>query len=150
MSERRFRAIAIAVIRRGGDLLVFEAHDSVKRERYYRPLGGGIEFGELAADAVRRELAEEVGSGLLDVRRLGVLENVFRLEGEPWHEIVFVFDARLADESLYERERWHGFGDIEPFPVFWLPLERVERGEAILYPTGLLELLALPESGSAG
>jgi hypothetical protein len=30
---------------------------------------------------------------------------------------------------------------VAPFPVCWLPLERVERGEAILYPEGLLELL---------
>jgi ADP-ribose pyrophosphatase YjhB (NUDIX family) len=91
VSDGRIRPLAIAVIRRGGELLVFEAYDSHKREVYHRPLGGEIDFGEPAADAVRRELREELGSDLLDVRRLGVVETIFTYEGEPWHEIVFVF-----------------------------------------------------------
>jgi len=47
------RVIAIAVISRRSDgaLLVYDGYDTVKRERYHRPLGGGIEFGETAEDA---------------------------------------------------------------------------------------------------
>jgi ADP-ribose pyrophosphatase YjhB (NUDIX family) len=140
VSDGRIRGLAIAVVRRGSDILVFEAYDSVKGEVFHRPLGGEIDFGEPAAEAVRRELREEIGSELLDVRRLGVLESIFTLEGEPWHEIVFAFEARLADDSLYRRERWRGGDDVR-FPVCWMPVERFERGEAIVYPEGLLELL---------
>jgi 8-oxo-dGTP pyrophosphatase MutT (NUDIX family) len=142
MSQDRIRVLAIAVVRRGGDLLVFEAHDSVKDEVFHRPLGGGIDFAEPAADAVRRELREELGCELLGARELGVLESIFTWEREPCHEVAFVFEGTLAGESLYERERWEATpDDVAPFPVLWLPLERVERGEAILYPEGLLELL---------
>lgn len=42
------RPIALAIPRRGDDLLVFEYHDRSKGETFCRPLGGGIEFGETA------------------------------------------------------------------------------------------------------
>jgi 8-oxo-dGTP pyrophosphatase MutT (NUDIX family) len=40
--------------------LVAHGHDSVKSEDFYRPLGGGIEFGELSEAALRREIKEEL------------------------------------------------------------------------------------------
>ena len=49
------RHIAICVFRRGSRILVARGTDDVKRESFYRPLGGEIEFGETAVDALRRE-----------------------------------------------------------------------------------------------
>jgi ADP-ribose pyrophosphatase YjhB (NUDIX family) len=99
------RVIAIAVISRPSDgaLLVYDGYDSVKSELHHRPLGGGIEFGETAEAAVRRELREEIGAELDDVALLGFLENRFTCDGRPGHQIVAVFSARLADTSLYAR-----------------------------------------------
>ena len=36
----------MAVIERDGKILVGEGHDEVKKEAFYRPLGGGVDFGE--------------------------------------------------------------------------------------------------------
>ena len=47
----------------------------------WRPLGGGVEFGERAAEAVGREFVEEIGQALVDVRLLCVLENLFVYDG---------------------------------------------------------------------
>ncbi|MEU1844024.1 NUDIX hydrolase [Micromonospora sediminicola] len=144
-SPPHIRAVAVAVVRRGDDLLVFEAHDATKRETFYRPLGGGVEFGESAAEAVRRELREELAVELSGVELLGVLENIFTAFGRAGHEIVFVFSADLADPSIYERDAVGIVAD-EGSPVSWQPLRRFAGGEAILYPDGLLDLLprALP------
>src|SRR5438552_18856672 len=100
------RPIAVCVLRhpqRPGHLLLEEGYDRVKREHFFRPLGGGIEFGERAQEALAREMREELDAALTDVRLLGVLENRFTFEGTPGHEVVFVFAAAFADRSLYEK-----------------------------------------------
>ncbi len=102
-SRARIRLVALAVIRDGPRLLVrrYETPDS---DRYYRPLGGAVEFGERAAQTAIRELREEIGAEIENVRYLATLENLFERDGQPGHQIVFVFDADFADRSHYAAE----------------------------------------------
>lgn len=99
MKPKQIRVIAICVIWVESRILVLEGFDSVKNTFYYRPLGGGVEPGETSHDAVAREIQEEIGLKVTDLRLLGVLENLFQLEGEPFHEVVFVHEGRFQDES---------------------------------------------------
>ena len=69
------RPVALCVIRRDGNLLVFEGYDTAKKDHFYRPLGGTIEFGESSADAAAREMAEELNTEVRNVRWLGVIEE---------------------------------------------------------------------------
>lgn len=134
------RPIAVAVPRRGDDLLVFEYHDSTKDETFYRPLGGGIDFGETAEAAIRPELREELDVELLDVRLLGVLENLFHAFGRDGHEIVFVYDCRLADQSVYERDMVGEILDDAGTKVMWRSLSSF-NADSPLYPAGLADML---------
>jgi ADP-ribose pyrophosphatase YjhB (NUDIX family) len=143
--KQRIRAIALCVIRHQDRILVNESEDAAKGERFFRPLGGGIDFGERAEDAARRELLEEIEAEVADVRLLGVLENIFTFNGKPRHEVLFIFEADLVDRSLHQRELIEGeLHKHEPIRATWQPLDRFTRGEAILYPSGLLELLRRP------
>jgi ADP-ribose pyrophosphatase YjhB (NUDIX family) len=133
----RIRVLALAVVRRGDELLVHGGEDEVKGERFHRLPGGEIELGERGEEAVRRELREEIGVELAGVRYLGTVENVFTYRGEPGHEVALLFEARLAEETLYERER---------FPIVEPGAEATEMswadaaGGLPLYPTGAVEL----------
>lgn len=144
MTPGTIRPIAICVIRRGEEILVFEAHDAKEGLTYYRPLGGGLLFGEGSEDAVRRELGEEIGAELENVALLGVLENTFELEGVPAHEIVFVYEGTFADGSLYERDAFDVVEETERLVGVWRPVTSFDMSRTPLYPTGLLELIARP------
>ena len=136
------RPIALCVVRRSGKLLIFEGYDRVKRDHYYRPLGGRIEFGETGANAAAREISEEIQTRVRDVRWLGMLENLFVVNGEQGHEIVLVYEADLADETLYDRcPIWGQEDDGSPIKAIWKPMADFRSGRSRLVPEGLLAML---------
>ena len=127
----RPRPIALAVIRHDDRLLVFEVADPVRGITGYRPLGGSIEFGERGHETVARELLEEIGAKLVDIRYLATLENIHEYLGRPGHEIVRVYEGRLSDASFYGRELIEGVEeDGEPLRCMWKPIAvlRTETG----------------------
>lgn len=137
------RPIAICVIRQEDAIFVFEGRDGVKKETFYRPLGGAIEFGEYSIDTVRREMREEIGAQIHNIRYLGTLENVFHCDGEAGHEIVMVYEADFADPTLYQKTAVTGYEDSGvPFKAVWKPLTCFRDAHEPLYPDGLLQLLA--------
>jgi len=101
MDSATIRVIAICLFRRGGEILVTEGFDTANNRRYARPLGGGVELGETSEQAIVREIREELGAEVQDLKLLGVLENLFKLEGRQQHEVVFVYDGEFEDKSLY-------------------------------------------------
>ena len=138
----QIRPIALCVFKNNNRILVFEGYDPVKKETFYRPLGGGIEFWETAQDAVRRELKEEIQVNVGDVRFLGVLENIFTFNGKPYHEIVMIYDGALAESRLYQQSVIVGKeANGEDICVVWKNLDEFGEGKSILYPDGLLEML---------
>ena len=97
------RVIAICLFRRDDQILVFAGFDRVKGTAYYRPLGGGVDAGETSAQALVREMQEELGAEVTDLQLVGVLESIFTVDERAGHEIVFVYDGRFVDESFYTR-----------------------------------------------
>jgi 8-oxo-dGTP pyrophosphatase MutT (NUDIX family) len=143
MKKNRIRPLAICVFRHNNCILVAEGFDPVKSEVFYRPLGGGIEFGETSDQTVRRELLEEIGAEVTDLKYLGTLENVYVFNGTPGHEIIQIYDGVLKDPELYRKTEIVGREvDIDDtFRAVWKNIDEFGRGKSILYPTGLLELL---------
>src|SRR6185437_10059082 len=135
------RPVAICIFRRAHEILVVEAFDPVKAETFYRPLGGGIEFGETSAAAMEREVREEVSADVTDLRYVGTLENLFVYNGQPGHEIVQVHEGRFANSALYTAIELSGVeSDGTPFRAAWKSLDSF-GSTCPLYPDGLREML---------
>src|SRR5262245_49495766 len=141
MRPGRIRVLALGIIWRGDELLLMEGYDPSKRQTFYRPLGGGVECGEDACDALTREFAEELGAELVNIHYLGTPENVFTFVGQPGYEILLFFAADFADETLYARDDLVAVEDQERIPTAWKRLDEC-TDKTTLYPEGLSELLA--------
>lgn len=133
----RIRPLSICLFRRGDRILVHEAEDPVKGIRFARPLGGGIDFGEHSRDAVIREIREELGAEITDVKFVCMMESIYIYLGKPGHELVFVYDARFADESLYEYEALQVIEGKRKFEARWRSLDELKAENILLVPEGL-------------
>ncbi|MGO2932227.1 NUDIX domain-containing protein [Microbacterium sp.] len=99
---------------------------------FHRLIGGGVELGETHRDAIIREIDEELGSGIVDLTHLGMIENIFRYNGELGHEIVALYTGRMVHVpsedggTLTESD-----GSI--VPVVWRPMDDAGVAQP-LYP----------------
>ncbi len=142
MRDGYIRTIVLGIFRHEGRLLVFEGHDPIRGVTFYRPLGGGVEFGEYGHQALAREIGEELGAEVTDVRYLGAIQNIFTHAGKQGHEIALVYEARFTDPACYQPD---AFADAQeddgtPITVSWKPLADFEAG-AFLVPVELREIL---------
>jgi thiaminase (transcriptional activator TenA) len=135
------RPLVAAVVRRGDRLLVWDDHDPVTGKVVAVPLAGGIEFGETAAEAVTRELREEVGATVVRAELLGAVEDIYDWAGQKRHELYLCYDVELAERAIYESDPVPvAEPDGTEYVARWRPLSEL-RESARLVPNGLLDLL---------
>ena len=141
-TNARIRPLAVCIFRREDSIFVSKCFDPKKREIFFRPIGGGIEFGEYGKQAVIREVQEEIGAAITNVTLIETIENLFTFNGKPGHEIVLLFQADFEDRSFYEDgERQIVEGGKVVSTANWEPLENFLKGPAAIYPAGILEIL---------
>lgn len=137
--DYKIRPIALALIRNAyGQFLFHKGTDTVKDEIFYRPLGGGIEFGETGERALVREIREELGQEIKVAPLVASFENIFTYEGLRGHEIVMLFPASFVDTDIYKKVELDivESGQIVGKAV-WRSLAEIHREGSKVYPDGL-------------
>ncbi|MBE7162926.1 MAG: NUDIX domain-containing protein [Williamsia herbipolensis] len=130
------RPIALALIRRPADgAVLVTGHGMDTDDPRVRPVGGGIEFGESAGEALGRELREELGVGVRDARLLSVFESIFEVDGITGHEIVVAFATDVDDAGLVDRDRFPILDAPHEIAFWWRPGD-----PGRLVPEALLDL----------
>lgn len=134
------RNIAVGLPVKQGHVLALSGTDRSRGLDFLRAIGGGIEFGERAEEALHREFGEELGVTLQTAELLGVRDNIFTYEGVPGHEIAHIYAVRSIELDAVPLDAELHVLD-EGSPVRWVPIAEVRDGTRPLFPDGATELL---------
>jgi 8-oxo-dGTP pyrophosphatase MutT (NUDIX family) len=105
------------------------------------PLAGGIEFGETGAEAIARELSEEIGATATRVEYLGLLEDIFDWNGQRRHELYLVYEVAVAERAIYESDEVEVADEGDSYRAQWRPLSEFVNAVRLV-PNGLLDLIS--------
>jgi 8-oxo-dGTP diphosphatase len=128
-SERKLPGVGCgAAILREGRLLLVKRLKPPEAGCWNLP-GGKVDFCERAADAVRREITEELGVGIELTRALGFVEMIG--EGQHWlspiYEAVIVSGEPVnAEPDKHEAVLWANL-DAPPGPLALAAREAIAR-----------------------
>jgi 8-oxo-dGTP diphosphatase len=139
MSQPRIRA-AVALHGPQGVLLV--RHQKQDRSYWLLP-GGGVEFGESATAAARRELLEETGLEVEVDELMYVAESM--APDQSRHVVHLVFRARLMGGTIAVEHEPERVGRGRVVEVQWVALDKIEA--LVMHPpltNQLLEALKQP------
>jgi 8-oxo-dGTP diphosphatase len=122
--------MGVLVMRRGRVLL--GRRRGSHGEGYYAAPGGHIEFGESFEQAARREVREETGLEIADLKLLSVGNYVFKREDGERHyiDVDFVCEAPAGEPLSAEPEKcdgwdWYDLDDL-PQPLFVVTRRMIE------------------------
>ena len=107
---------------------------SVEASKFYRVIGGSIDFDEDAETAVRREVREELNTEIEDLTHLDVVENRFTYTGERGHEVIFLYKGIPKKKDWDMARPFHIIEDTYEFDAVWVPIHALLHGEITLYP----------------
>lgn len=133
------RPIALGIAKKDNKILVGIGYDKVKKQTFYRALGGGIEFGETSKDAVKREFQEEIHSDITVGELLGVTENIFTYQGKTGHEIVFLYSIEIPNDNF--KNDYEINDEVGKYNAVWVNIDDFKSGKKIIYPEGFLKYI---------
>lgn len=135
---KEIRPIALGLAIKDNKVLVSEGYDKVKKQAFYRCLGGGIEFLEKSDEALKREFKEEIGADITIKNFLGLSENIFTYEGKNGHELIFIYSVEVKDCDYKEE---YTIIDEQNSIAKWIDIDKFKSKEAIIFPQDVINYL---------
>ncbi len=127
-SDQRYPepTVGALILNSKGEMLLVKSH---KWGDKYTIAGGHVEVGETLAAALEREIREEVGLEISDVKFLMTQEAIFSGEfWEPRHFIFFDFVCRaLGDEPQVDGREIQSFEWVDPGAALKMNLDSFTR-----------------------
>ena len=136
---KEIRPIVLGLAIKNNKLLVSEGFDKIKHQKFYRCLGGGIEFLEKSVDALKREFLEEINVPVTVKDFLGISENIFTYQGKKAHELVLYYAVHIPD--AYFKEKYIVNDDNGQSVAIWIDVDEFKINKKMLYPKEVFQYL---------
>jgi len=140
--KKNIQCVTHGLILNQSKILVYEVEDKIKKKSFFRLIGGHIEFGESASEALKREFIEEINQEIQIVRKLDVFENIFTYKGDSQHEFVSLFEVKFLNKDMYKKNNIIGHeGPNRKFYAQWIDFSEFQDNQKVLYPPETLAYL---------
>ena len=136
---KEIRPIVLGLAIADNKLLVGEGFDNIKKDTFYRCLGGGIEFLEKSTDALKREFKEEIDASIKVKEFLGLSENIFTYKGKNAHELILFYSIEIPNEDYKEEYSIDDEGGR--YKAKWIDIEEFKNKNKILYPEDVFKYI---------
>lgn len=100
-------------------ILKIERDDIFGKSNYFETPGGGLEDNESLVDGLKREIDEELGYSIEDVKEIGIVEDYYNLLKRK--NINHYFLARVKEKTHIHHE---SFGDQYIKDILWVSIEK--------------------------
>ena len=119
-----------------------ECLKEISKNSFFRLIGGHIEFGETGVEALKREFKEEINENIINIKSVGVFENIFFYNGKEQHEFVSLFSCDFVNKEMYKKKEIVGHeGPDRIFHASWEPIDQFKNEKKVLYPDQLLNYI---------
>jgi ADP-ribose pyrophosphatase YjhB (NUDIX family) len=140
--KEKIKVKALGLFQQEDYIFVSKSYDSIKKDYFYRPIGGTVEFGEYTIDTIKREILEEMNAEIINIRLEKILESIFVCDGIDGHEIVFLYTAYFKDVKYYEKKEYAIVeSNGEQVPALWVKKEEFIEKRLRLVPEALVEFI---------
>lgn len=81
---------------------------------------------ERTKDTIKREIKEEIGLNLIDVKMLSVSENFFTFKDEDIHQYIFTYSGKLVDNRYENKEEFESIEKDKNVIYRWINIENID------------------------
>jgi len=129
---KEIRPVVLGIAMDKNKILVSEGYDKIKKQTFYRCLGGGIEFLETSQEALKREYKEELDIDIIVEDFRGISENIFTYQGKKAHELILFYNIKIQEKDI--KEKYHIIDDNCEIDAYWVDVNEFKHNKKIIYP----------------
>lgn len=108
--------------------------------------GGKLRILEKTEDGIKREISEELGCGLLNLKLISVSENFFEMKEKKAHQYIFTYECNLDTDKYDDLEEFESIEIGKNVIYRWIDIEKLDKFE--IRPDNIKEQLEEKKKGN--